>query len=91
MERNETLAVKWYNQIDYNQTTREILRLQYDQLHSKETNVMERNETLAVKWYNRIDYDQTTREILRLQSDQQNSNETNPIERKKHKMREILT
>ena len=36
MERNETLAVKWYNQIDYNQTTREILRLQSDQLHSKE-------------------------------------------------------
>ena len=91
MERNETLAVKWYNQIDYNQTTREILRLQSDQLHSKETNVMERKETLAVKWYNRIDYDQTTDEILRLQSDQQNSNETNPIERKKHKMREILT
>ena len=68
-----------------------MLRLQSDQLHSKETNVMERNETLAVKWYNRIDYDQTTGEILRLQSDQQNSNETNPIERKKHKMREILT
>ena len=43
MERNETLAVKWYNQIDYNQTTREILRLQSDQLHSKETNVMKRN------------------------------------------------
>ena len=42
MERNKTLAVKWYNQIDYNQTTREILRLQSDQQNSNETNSIER-------------------------------------------------
>ena len=44
MERNETLAVKWYNQIDYNQTTREILRLQSDQQNSNETNPIERKK-----------------------------------------------
>ena len=44
MERNETLAVKWYNRIDYHQTTGEILRLQSDQQNSSETNPIERKK-----------------------------------------------
>ena len=44
MERNETLAVKWYNQIDFSQSTREILRLQSDQQNLNETNSIERKK-----------------------------------------------
>ena len=44
MERDETLAVKWYNRIDYDQTTGEILRLQSDQQNSNETNPIERKK-----------------------------------------------
>ena len=44
MERNETLAVKWHNRIDYDQTTGEILRLQSDQQNSNETNPIERKK-----------------------------------------------
>ena len=44
MERNETLAVKWYNRIDYDQTMGEILSLQSDQQNSNETNPIERKK-----------------------------------------------